>query len=77
MIKIYHIIIIILVWIKKLGYLDNLSKLIRLYHFIILKFDKNFTAFYIASNKNIKYLIFITTNVYSIGINNSDVRLII
>lgn len=50
-----------------------------MYYFIILEYDKNFTIeeFCILSNKNIKCLIFVAINIYSINIDNINIRIVV
>lgn len=78
-VKICHIILIIQVLIKKLKYLKDLFKWIKLYNLAILEFDKNFIIkiFFIVDNKNIKYLIFVAINLYIISTDNLNIRPII
>ncbi len=63
---------------KKLGYLKGLSKWIWLYHSLMSECDKNLIAeaFYIPSNENNKCTILVATDTYRIGIDNSNVKLV-
>lgn len=64
---------------KKLGYLDSCMRSIWPYYSTISDWDKDLTevAFCISGDKNLECVIFIATNVYSMSINNSDVKLVI
>lgn len=64
---------------KKLGYPDSLSQWIRLYHFTISEYDKNLFArtFCILGKPNTKCTILIAIDIYSMDINNPDVKLVL
>ena len=64
---------------KKLGYPDGLSKRIRLYHSAISEYNQNLFArtFCIPGKKDTKYTIFVAINIYSIDIDNSDMKLVL
>lgn len=52
---------------------------IRNYHLAMSEWDKSLiiNAFEIPANQNIECTIFVITNVYNIGINNLNIKLII
>lgn len=77
--KIYIIINIIYFWIKKLGYSVKSMELIRFSYIVMSEKNKSLTTntFAITDNQNTKYIIFIKINVYSMGINNLDIKPII
>lgn len=62
---------------KKLEYLEDFFKYIKLYHFFMSECNKKLTvkAFCISNNKNNKYTILIATNTYKINIDNLDIKL--
>lgn len=64
---------------KQLGYFGSYNKLIRLYYLIISDWDNLLivAVFKISSKNNTKYTIFVATNVYNMGINNSDIKIVI
>lgn len=51
----------------------------RLYYFIILNWDKGFTikAFCIPRDKNLEYTILLAIDIYRMGINNLNIKLVI
>lgn len=51
----------------------------KLYHSAMLKWDKNpvIQAFGVYGKENIKCTIFVTSDVYSMSINNPDIRMVI
>lgn len=63
----------------KLGYSKESMQWIRPYHSAILDWNKklNADAFAITPEDNTECIIFVATDVYDMGINNPDVRLII
>lgn len=60
-------------------YSNSPFKEIRPYYSVISKYDKNLIAetFYILRDENIKCSILIITNVYSMGIDSLNLKLII
>lgn len=56
------------------GYLDNFFFEIKHYYFTILELNKKFNIkiFIILYNKKLKYIIWVITDIYNIGINILD-----
>lgn len=64
---------------RLLGYPKSSSLWIKSYYSIMLKLNKKLIAkaFMIPDNNNLKYIILVAINAYSISINNPDIILII
>lgn len=62
-----------------MGYPKGFNKWVKSYYLAILDWDKLLIpkVFKTCVEKNPKYVIFIATNAYDIGINNRDIILII
>lgn len=77
--EIYLIISIFHFWIKKLGYSVKSIWWIRPYYLAMSEWDKSLiiNTFTISANKYTKYTIFVTIDIYDIGIDNLDIKLVI
>ena len=77
--NIFQTISIIQAWIKQLGYHESSMTSIRPFDSTKSDWDKSLIAkvFYIPGDENLEYMIFVAIDVYGIGINNPDVKLII
>ena len=66
-------------WMKYLGYPKESSKWIRLYYSALSDWDKGLTAaaFVVAADENEECVILVATDVYGMGIDNPDVKLVI
>lgn len=66
-------------WMKKIGYLAESIGWIKPYHSAMSECNKflNINAFAMPADQNPKCIILVTTNIYGIGINNLDVKLVI
>lgn len=64
---------------KQLKYLKSFDKWIKPYHLSIFEWDKSLIAktFKVIKKKNNKYIIFVATNAYGMGIDNPDILLVI
>lgn len=64
---------------KMLGYPKESNKWIWPYYFAMSDQVKAIIAsvFKIVEKENTKYIIFVATNTYGIGINNPDIKLVI
>ena len=64
---------------RHLGYPEESSKWIRPYYSAISDWDKALTAtaFATVAEDNQEYVIIVATDVYGMGINNPDVKLVI
>lgn len=62
-----------------LGYFKKFNKQIWPYYSLIFDWNKTIiiSTFKIINKKNTKYIIFVTTNIYSIDVNNLDIKLVI
>lgn len=77
--EIYPIINVVHAWMKKLGYLAESMGWIRFYHSAISEWDKSLIAntFAVPGDKNTECTILVATDAYGIGIDNSDIKLVI
>lgn len=64
---------------KKLSYLAESIGWIRPYHLAKSKWDKSLiaNAFVVPGDKNMECTIFIVTDIYNMGIDNPDVKLVL
>lgn len=62
---------------KQLGYSKDFNKWIKLYHLAMFNQDKslNIVVFKVKGEENTECIIFMATNIYSIGMDNFDIKL--